>query len=134
MGPMNLQFRLGDFPSLRALRLDMDDLTFLRSQGFVSQEPRRNRTFFKLRFRRNGRQITRYIASAAVAAEVRRELDRLQSDARTRRRLRAFRKEASVTLRNSKRRLELLLNARGFRFHGRAIRKSRPTKVGQIEN
>jgi hypothetical protein len=135
MGSMDRHYRIGDFPSLFALRLNSDDLFFLSRQGFVSQESRRNRTFFfKLRFRRNGRQVTRYIGNSEVAADVRRELDRLQFEARMCRRLIAYGKEARRTLRNSKRELEPLLKAHGLKFHGRAIRKSRRTEVNNIEN
>ena len=103
MGPMNLSSGSATFPRF-ANALDMDNLTYLSNTKLCESRAAEQPDIFRLHFRRNRQQITRYIPSAAVAAEIRRELDRLQSDAKTHSRLREFRKEARVTLRNSKHR------------------------------
>jgi hypothetical protein len=120
---------LTDFPGLESIGIDVIQLRLLAQQGFVSSELRGTRRHFKLRFRQNGRQTTKYIANASLAADVRMELDRLQNATRLRHRLNAARKEARQRLREAKRVLEPLVRSRGFTFHGHTIRQSRQAKV-----
>jgi hypothetical protein len=122
-------FQLKDFPALASLGVTACELNELASQGFVNSEQRRYRIHFKLRFRRSGLQTTKYIANASLAADVRKELDRLQAATNLRRRLNAARMEAKHRLREAKRVLAPLLQARGFKFHGRTIRQSRLAKA-----
>jgi hypothetical protein len=69
-----------DRDGLAGLRLSPGDRTALARQGFVSTEFREGRRpFYKLRWRRGGRQHTRYLGQEPARAErVRAALDRLQ--------------------------------------------------------
>ncbi len=118
-------FRDSDFPNFRRLRLDEMEFRGLASQGFIAPERRGQRTHFKLRFRHNGGQQVRYIGSRDQASAVQAELDVLQRDVRLRRRLASLTQSAADALRSAKDRLEPLLQAKGFHFHGRAVRMSR---------
>ena len=53
------------FPALAKLNLTGADLDELARQGFLSVEHRRDRTYYKLRFRRGRRQVVRYVGGAA---------------------------------------------------------------------
>lgn len=117
--------RLAAFPSLAALGITEDDLEELSQQGFVCEERRGARRFYKLRFRRQRKQIVRYVGDARRAATVASELAALQHETRLMRKLRAGVKVTSGMLRDAKRQLEPLLQAHGFTFHGLAIRKPR---------
>ena len=55
--------------ALISLRLTAVDLQVLRWQGFVSAELRGNCRIFKLRFRRDGRQVVRYLGTDPACAE-----------------------------------------------------------------
>ena len=99
----------------------------LRLQGTVAAERRaRGRPVYKLRFRIRGRQIVRYLGTdPALAEEVRQELAQLQRPRRVERQLRRLRQEAATALRQAKAASEPLLNARGLRYHGYALRRPR---------
>ncbi len=62
------------WPCLSALRLEASDYELLRRQGFVAIESRGQRCYFKLRFRRDGRQVVRYIGDEIQANAVADEL------------------------------------------------------------
>ena len=83
-----------NFPALAQLRLRAADVFALASQGFVSLEKRGNRRYWKLRFRRDGRQVVRSIGSAEQAHAVRAELAELQTDARQQRELKVLARRA----------------------------------------
>jgi hypothetical protein len=117
--------RAADFPALTKLRLHDADFAALARQGFVAVERRGEQTYFKLRFRRDGRQRVRYIGGPDQARAVEAELAVLQTDLRMRRRLAILCQLASQSMRNAKQNLEPLLEARGLHFHGRAIRQRR---------
>jgi hypothetical protein len=120
--------RLAVLPALAALQLDDGDADALARQGFIAAERRGERSYFRLRFRRDGRQRVRYIGSLDRAQAVQFELDRLRVDVRLQRRLATLSRDAARSLRDAKRTLEPLLEARGFHFHGQAIRKCRCRK------
>jgi hypothetical protein len=119
--------RVADFPALRALRLDDEDVDALARQGFLAVERRRERRYLKLRYRRGGRQQVRYVGLEQAQA-VQAELDVLQSDVRMRRRLAVLCRASAWRLRNAKNTLKPLFEQQGFRFHGDAIRKRRDPK------
>ena len=129
----NARRRVADFPALANLRLEGEDLDALAHQGSLGVERRGDRTYIKLRFRREGRQQVRYVGGAERAEAVRGELETLQSDVQLRRRLAALRRIAASSLRQSKRALEPLLASRGYHFHGQAIRKLRNSPPKQVE-
>jgi hypothetical protein len=114
-------------PGLAQLRLIPEDLQELASQGFVAPERRGERNYFKLRFRRGGHQVVRYVGGARAAAVVTEELAALQAGRRVRRELRVLNRAAREMLRESKSQLEPLLARRGFKIHGRAVRRCRPS-------
>jgi hypothetical protein len=114
------------FPQLLRLDLEPGDLRLLRLQGSICPDRRGKHTYFKLRFRRAGRQVVRYLGrDAARVAAIRAELRRLQAGTRRRRELAALSKRCAKFLRATKVVLEPMLNEHGFFYHGQAIRKSR---------
>ena len=117
--------RLAEFPALASLRLTADELEELANQGFVSEERRGHRTYYKLRFRCGGKQVVRYIGSADRAAIVNEELSILQTESKIMGDLKATVRLANRMLREAKRTMEPVLNANGFVFHGLAIRRPR---------
>ncbi len=117
--------RLADFPALASLRITDNDLEELSTQGFVCEERRGDRRYFKLRFRRNGKQVVRYVGNADRAAAVESELSELQYEATVMRDLKARAKIARRMLREAKMLIEPTLEANGFAFHGLAIRQPR---------
>ena len=121
----NPRHRLDQYPALAALRLTVVDLKQLVRQGFVCEERRGRRTYYKLRFRSGGQQVVRYIGNAERAALVNAELARLQAETQALRELKTITKIASKMLRQTKQALEPLLEAEGFVFHGLAIRRPR---------
>jgi hypothetical protein len=115
--------RLHDFRALARLSLTEQDLNALESQGCLALEHRGDRSYYKLRFRRGGRQVVRYAGQeAALVAE---ELKTLQAARRLQRELNKLNLAARQALREGKLILEPLLVERGFRFHGLAIRRTR---------
>lgn len=117
--------QLTEFPALAALRLTADDLQKLAGQGCVCAEKRGERTYYKLRFRRCGKQVVRYIGGAERATIVKQELAMLQAESKIMRELKARMKIANKALRVAKRMMEPVLQAHGFVFHGLAIRRPR---------
>jgi hypothetical protein len=103
-----------------------DDLAALRRQGFVAAERRGEHIVYKLRFRRDGRQVVRYIGSdLAQAKAVQLELDYLQEERRNELKLARLTDATRRMLRESKKELASLLAKEGFAFHGYAIRRCR---------
>ena len=112
------------------LDLTAEEMAALQMQGFVSQELRHGREFFKLRFRMpTGRQCVRYLGSdTVVAEEVKAELFEMQSARRTSRELSKLVKAASQEIQSSKRILAPALAEAGYRFHGLSVRRKRTVK------
>jgi hypothetical protein len=121
------------FPALAKLGLTDEDLNALAHQGFVAPERRQAGTFFKLRFRRDGRQVVRYVGGPEKAACVATELKTLQVARYNRRELDKLGRVARQLLRDAKAKLEPPLLELGFKFHGRAIRRPRRT-VSQVNS
>ena len=120
--------RTHEYPHLSNLRLADEDFLALTQQGFVSAEQRGNSTIYKLRFRSpaTGRQQVRYIGTdEQVALAVSRELARLQQPVRQRQALRRDATVARRILRESKQRLQPVLEERGLHFHGYEVRSRR---------
>lgn len=119
---------------LRALGLGPDEAAALRRQGFVSSETRDGGKFvFKLRFRLGGRQRVKHVGTdRAQARRLQQTLERLQQDRRRTLALGRLNREAAKLLRDTKRRVEPLLNLAGYRFHGRAIRRPRRPRVAGV--
>ena len=115
--------RVAAFPALAGLGFIDSDLAVLARQGFLGTERRRDRSYFKLRYRRGGYQHVKYVGSTGRAAAVQHELERLQSEVRTRRELAGLVRDARQVLRASKSTLKPLLESRGFRFHGLEVRQ-----------
>ena len=117
--------QLVQYPALAALRLGDTDLVELGHQGFICREKRGERVHHKLRFRRGGRQVVRYIGNAERAAAVEQELSDLQSETAAFRELKAVVKIANKMLPDSKTQLEPLFASHGYAFHGLSIRRPR---------
>jgi hypothetical protein len=102
-------------------------LELLARQGFISCERRRGKPpFYKLRFRRRGEQVVRYVGCDARQAELlRNELTELQRARQAKRQLSALTRQARRMLRQAKRQIEPTLNEHGLAFHGLAVRRSR---------
>jgi hypothetical protein len=114
--------------ALADLGLSAEELDVLKHQGFVTAEFRgRFGPYFRLHFRIAGRQTTRYVGrDPDVAHRIRRELEELQRVERHRRRLDQLAEVARRSLRAAKARLEPLMRAAGWHYHGLAIRRARP--------
>ena len=77
------QVKREDEPPLALVRLGLTtaELETLRRQGSVSRERRGRRWLYKLRFRVDGRQVTRYVGTdVEKAAEVQQGLREWQGD------------------------------------------------------
>src|SRR5262245_35691495 len=120
---------VADFPALGGLGLKDYHLKELSRQGFLATDKRGRRTYVKLRFRCDGRQIVRYVGSAELAQAVSEELAVLQRDHQLQRHLDDLGRAAAQSLRIAKQKVAPLLAAEGFHFHGHAIRKSRPRPI-----
>jgi hypothetical protein len=113
-------------PGLLELGLSAENLGYLARQGFVARERRGERDYFKLRFRRGGRQVVRGLGTdPQLAAQIRNELQQLQADRRAELHLAKLDREARRRLRAAKQALQPHLESRGLHFHGLAIRRSR---------
>lgn len=119
---------LSQWPHLAALRLDDGDYDLLRRQGFVATESRGQKSYFKLRFRRDGRQVVRYIGDHYQANAVAQELSQLQRGRQLQQELRKFQQDFDRLMREAKCAIAPFIEAEGFKFHGRAIRYSRKQK------
>lgn len=119
--------RQADIPAgLARLQLGAQELQALRHQGFVSRERRGGCRVYRLRFRMEGRQVTRYVGTdAAQAAEVQQGLDLWQGKRRLERKLGRLAREAGRQLTRAKLQLTEPLARRGFGFHGRSVRRAR---------
>ena len=117
--------RFADFPALARLGLSEGDLDELEQQGFLAPEHRGERTYYKLRFRRGGRQVVRYVGGTEKAGLVAQELNTLQAARRVQRELAELGVAARLILRDAKTKLEPLLLDRGFKYHGQAVRRPR---------
>jgi len=107
-----------------------DDLAALCRQGFIAAERRGERTYFKLRFRRDRRLVVRYIgADPALAEAVQQELDQLQRERQEGIKLARLTEETKRMLRESKKSLALLLDEEGYAFHGYEIRRRRSRRT-----
>ncbi len=123
--PQKIANEASAFPALARLGLSAEDMQALAQQGFMGAEQWGGHTRFKLRFRRAGRQVVRYIRSSEEADKVRSELYVLQRERRRRRELADLNRETSHLLRESKKSVQPLVEAYGFKFHGRQVRRPR---------
>ena len=115
-----------EFPALHKLRLGLEQLEALKTQGFVAREQRGEKCFYKLRFRLHQKQIVRYLGgSAELAAQVASELQELQSAKRSLAELKRGAREVRTVLRQSKKVLAPILLPLGFHFYGRELRLRR---------
>jgi hypothetical protein len=121
------RLRAEGFPLLYGLGLSNDELDTLTRQGSVSCETRGSKTIYRLRFRVHGRQCVRYV-SPSDAAPLKAELAMLQRRKRAHQRLVRFATLARQLLRQRKAALTPWLEARGYKFHGIQIRRSRTDK------
>ena len=121
--------RRAEYPAIAALRIADEDWAALSEQGFVCGEHRGDRKYYKLRFRRDRKQVVRYVGDADRAAAVERELSELQHEATVMRELKARMRIASSILRVTKRLMTPILEANGLAFHGLAIRRSRKSSA-----
>jgi hypothetical protein len=112
------------YPLLRAMRLTQDEFDALRRQGFVSYEKQGARVVAKLRFRMARQQRVRCV-DVSRAAEIQAELDELQRAARVNQRLAKLRVETRQALRRHRELVRTVHEARGFHFHGYALRRRR---------
>jgi hypothetical protein len=119
------------YPALTRLRLGQEDLIALSQQGIISPERMRGPIRHKLRFRRSGRQVVRYIRPTDID-RVRAELSELQAARRLNKELSQLNRLARQVLRDSKTQLQPLINELGFRFHGREIRRPRQLRKSVI--
>jgi hypothetical protein len=107
------------------------DHAALARNGFVAVEyrwrgGRRWGPYYKLRWRRAGRQRTRYLgANPARCEQVRRELALLQAPLRQARLAAQLLLEARGHLRSLRQELTAPMAARGKQFHGYAVRRRR---------
>ncbi|HEY2149093.1 MAG TPA: hypothetical protein VGH32_14225 [Pirellulales bacterium] len=85
----------------------------------------------KLRFRLGGRQRVKVITGAERARRLAEVLVRWQAARRGELALARLSREAARKIRESKRRLEPLLDGRPFHFHGLTIRTAAVPKIGR---
>jgi len=122
-----------NYPILASLGLASEDIAAIADQGFISPDRRGDRTYFKLRFRRNGRQRVRYIGGAARAIAVAAELKALQGDLQLRRRMAVLTRSVTSALRTAREKLQPLAESHGYYFHGHALRRRRNTTNKQFQ-
>jgi hypothetical protein len=116
--------RIPEFTNLAKLGFAPEEIQSLFSrEGFLHAESRGGRTYYKLRYRRDGRQRVKYVAAVLVPA-IRAELQALQQNLQLRREIAALERHARRVLRDVKRTLQPVLGPE-FRFHGQAIRQRR---------
>jgi hypothetical protein len=117
------------FPGLASLGLCPEAWNTLAVQGSLCAESGKAGAVYKLRFRMGGRQQSRYVGkSSGFVEQIRHELTQLQAARRSQGRRRRLIGDAKQCLRRTKRELEPLLPMAGCAFHGRMIRRRRPTK------
>ena len=107
--------------------LSGEEIAAIKLQGFVSTERRGpDMTIFKLRFRLAGRQRVKYLGTDRAAAAIFRDaLLRLQQSRRLDGELRYLSRQASKLLQFCKQVLQPGMEQTGFKFHGRALRRTR---------
>jgi hypothetical protein len=112
---------------LRELGLTIEEVAALQRQGSVVPRQRgRSSTVFELRFRIDGRQRRRYLGSSASRARaVEGALHAWRQGRDELRQLQAAEQAAGRHLRASRQRLQPLLAAAGYAFHGRVLRRTR---------
>ena len=118
---------------LAPLRLTAEDYQALARQGFVAREVRPGcRPYYKLRWRCDRRQQTRYLGQDPARAErVRAALESLQRPLRAARQLTRLLGEARLRLRTAKRLLEPQAEASGCYYRGYSLhRRSPPVAAG----
>ena len=114
---------------LALLNVRGEDLNELRLQGFVSREVRNGVGYFKLRFRRHGRQVVIGLGKDPQLAErIGHELAQLQANRQLEREQTHLIRAAHSLLRRTKRELEPLFRDAGYGFYGYEIRKLRGEK------
>lgn len=117
---------------LAGLRLTDADRTALGCQGFVATEyrtrhGRRWGPYFRLHWRRDGRQHVRYLGCDATRAQaVRAVLADLHRPQALARELAQLQQRARARLRRIKTLLQPQLDAQGFHLHGYVARQARP--------
>jgi hypothetical protein len=124
---------LADYPLLASLGLDVEDIVAIADQGFISQDHRGERTYNKLRFRRDGHQRVCYIGNADRAIAVEAELNVLQRDLQLRRRMAELAPSVTSALRTARVKLQALAESQGYYFHGHALRKRRNNTNEQFQ-
>jgi hypothetical protein len=98
----------------------------LRRQGIVTSQRKNGTNVYYLRFRDEGRQTTRYLGRNADRARAVAEALRLWQQARNLdRQLGELERESKKQVQIMKQQLKPLLESRGLRFVGTAIRRSR---------
>jgi hypothetical protein len=118
-----------------ALRLTLEDYLALARQGFVAAEyreagGRRLGPYYRLHWRREGRQQVRYLGSDPARAEaIRAALAELQQARHLELHLRRVVARAAACRRAGRRQLAPLLAERGLHLHGTAIRRSRKVQA-----
>jgi hypothetical protein len=115
-----------DHGRLASLKLSPEDMQALARQGFVAVEFRDHRgPYYKLRWRRGGRQCVRYLGSDPDRAQqVRAALDALQAPHRIGRQVVRLLAEARKRLLEMKRSLTPLAATRGLHYHGYTLRRA----------
>jgi len=112
--------------ALAGLKLETRELQALRHQGFVSRERRGSCSVYRLRFRVDGRQVTRYVGTDVEnAAEVQQSLAEWQAERSLDLELGRLAREAGRKLTRAKQQLTEQLASRGFGFHGLNVRRAR---------
>lgn len=116
---------------LRSLGLTDADLSAIAKRGSISSESRsRNSIVYKLRWRADGRQRSRYLGvDGEYVAEIKQAVVALQNWRAVKSRLRDQQRDAVRRLRELRRQLAPSLSQHGFYFHGAAIRKRRQIDV-----
>jgi len=119
----------GNPRGLAMLKLSPEDCHELRRQGFVAREVRAGRNYYKLRFRRQGRQVVIGLGKDPCFAEsISRELAELQTNRKLAGEQRRLIVAAHRLLRRSKRELAPVFRDAGYGFHGYEIRRVRGEK------
>jgi hypothetical protein len=111
----------------RRIGLRSVDVAALKRSGTITQETRgRGTVIYKLRYRREGRQVVKYLGvDRSFVRHVGEQLALLQVPARRRRRLRRVAAETRSVLHDVRARVRSTLQEAGFTFHGLTIRRSR---------
>jgi len=111
---------------LDKLRLTANERKALETQGFVSQECRGLRRYYKLRFRLMGRQHVRYIgADFERARQIECELRQLRQQRERFQEIVKIVREGRALLRQTKKEVAAALEGSDLYFHGQEIRRKR---------